>query len=623
MKNIVLCTAGHIDHGKTNMIKILTGVDTDTLKEEKERGITIDLGIASLPNSLGMNISIVDLPGHEKFIKNMIAGASAAKFVLFVIACDDGIMPQTVEHKDILKLLKIEKGIIILTKKDLVSTEKLKKLKEEIKNSFTDKYFDAFPIVAVSNKEKETYKVLYDKILEEVSKLFEEKVVDTNFFRMDIDKFYSPKGVGTVVTGTAQGDISKGEILTIYPQQIQVKVKELQSHSKSYDIIENNQRCALNISNIGVKDIKRGNFVSKNSHLIKSKIIDVLFTPLKERVYPKNNTKILLNVGTAEYKGKIKYLNDLENGNIYFQLLMEKDIFVTFEETGILRSLNTSEILGGISVLNTNGKKTKKNDKLYILKLEMLSKKSNINIDDYILEKKEFISLDKSTKNLIENKSLGENIVVLEKTGLVVHKENLSQLNRDIENYILKFHRSNPLKKGVSLTVLKSVYFRKETIKEFNDIIFSLSKEIFKVEPPYISLLNFEIKLSKEDKIVKDKILILLKKNKFIGMKIDKIEENFFSKNEFKSVFNYLYLEEYIIKIGDNFVLSGFYKEALKRLENFFIKSETITLSEYRDLLETNRDTALTYLEYFDKVGITKKIENVRILRKNIKGDFV
>ncbi|MGL6169271.1 MAG: GTP-binding protein, partial [Fusobacteriaceae bacterium] len=188
MRNIVIGTAGHIDHGKTTLVKMLTNINTDTMKEEKERGMTIDLGFAPLSGTNNENISIIDVPGHEKFIKNMVAGAKGIDFVLFLIACDDGIMPQTIEHKEILKLLRVNKGIVVLSKRDLVSEDRVENLKSEINTIFSDGFFLNFPFIEVSSKNPATYKDLYNLITDELSKNFntlKEDNLNEESFRLD------------------------------------------------------------------------------------------------------------------------------------------------------------------------------------------------------------------------------------------------------------------------------------------------------------------------------------------------------------------------------------------------------------------------------------------------------
>ncbi|WP_297597561.1 selenocysteine-specific translation elongation factor [uncultured Cetobacterium sp.] len=621
MNNIIIGTAGHIDHGKTTLVKHLTNINTDTMKEEKERGMTIDLGFAPLIAPDGKTFSIIDVPGHEKFIKNMVAGVKGIDFVLFLIACDDGIMPQTVEHKEILKLLGIHHGIIVLSKRDLVSFEEAEQLKVDITNFFDDGFFKSFPVVEVSNKDETSYTLLYEKIIEETSKIQRTNPHNHNFFRLDIDKIYSPKGVGTIVSGTSEGSISKGDFLTLYPSKVQIRIKGIQTHGKSIDTVTSHQRCAFNITNINAKDIERGNLLTNHPALLNTRLIDVLFTPLTKKILPKNNTKIRLNIATGEYFGKIKYLHDNIDKTFFFQLIMDKEIPVNFGDIGIIRSLENSSLLGGVRILNTLAMPTKKNNPLYLKKLELLCNKDEIDINEYLYHKNSFISLAQLNQELNANYCLGDfntDILILQDSNIIIHKDVLSSIKNHIFEYISLFHEKNPLKHGLSIATLKNKFFLNKNTKEFNDFLIFLSKDTFKIKDGSLSLSNFKIKLSKDDRLIKDTLLIILKNQAFKGLELKKIEASFIDKKRLKDILFYLLSEGLLIEISNNtYILKGFFKEALNRLNLFFMSNTELTLSEFRNILGSNREAALMYLEYFDFIGITKKVGTYRIF-KNI-----
>lgn len=609
MKNIVIGTAGHIDHGKTTLVKMLTDINTDTMKEEKERGMTIDLGFAPLNTPSGDIISIIDVPGHEKFIKNMVAGAKGIDFVLFLIACDDGIMPQTIEHKEILKLLGVKNGIIVLSKTDLVTSERIQELKIEIEESFQDSFFKSFPIVEVTSKDSSTYKTLYNIILKEINNL---KILDSNkeenFFRLDIDKIYSPKGIGTIVSGTTIGNIKKGDTLTLYPQKISIKIKGIQNHGKDLEEISSHQRCALNITGTTAKEIERGNLLTNSQTIMNSKIIDVLFNRLSGGELPKNNTKIRLNIGTGEYFGKIKYLHEIETDPIFFQLIMDKDIPVDFDDIGILRTLSTSSLIGGVRILTPFGVPTKKNNYIYLQKLNYLLNK-DLNLVEYLSTKKDFVyinDLNKEFNLTLNHSSFDENIFTFKSINAIIHKTILEKLKLDIKIYLEDFHNKNPLKKGVPLATVNNLFFKGQNLTiEFQDD--------FQEQNNFVSLKNFKIKLSKDEKKIKDEILVLLKKHEFNGLSFEILNEHFKSNRNFKNVFQYLLSEGLVLNLDDYYVLKGFYQEALSRLQLFFEKNSKITLAEFRDILKSNRKMALIYLENFDEKKVTKKIDNYRV----------
>ena len=609
MKNIVIGTAGHIDHGKTTLVKMLTNINTDTMKEEKERGMTIDLGFAPLNIPSGDIISIIDVPGHEKFIKNMVAGAKGINFVLFLIACDDGIMPQTIEHKEILKLLGIKNGIIVLSKRDLVTSERVEEVRSQISQEFKEEFFKDFPIVEVSLKDSSTYENLYNLILKEIENFdFSSSNNIQNIFRLDIDKIYSPKGIGTIVSGTTIGNINKGDTLTLYPQKINIKIKGIQNHGKDLEYISSQQRCALNITGVTAKELERGNLLSNSKTITNSKIIDVVFNRLSEGTIPKNNTKIRLNIGTGEYYGKIKYLQDFEEESTFFQLIMDKEIPVDFDDIGILRTLSTSSLLGGARILTPFGVPTKKNNSIYLKKLNYLLNKQ-LNVSEYLLNKGSFTYINDLNKefNLSLNEdSFDKNIFVFKTIKAIIHKENLKNLKNEINLYLNDFHLKNPLRKGVPLATINNLFFKGiNLINEFQDE--------FQEKDNFVSLKTFKVKLSKDEKKIKDEILILLKKQEFNGLSFEKLNDHFHKNINFKEVFQYLTREGLIIKLNDYFLLKGFYQEALSRLENFFLKKSQITLAEFRDILKTSRKMALLYLDNFDEKKFTKKIDDYRI----------
>ena len=609
MKNIVIGTAGHIDHGKTTLVKMLTNINTDTMKEEKERGMTIDLGFAPLNIPSGDIISIIDVPGHEKFIKNMVAGAKGINFVLFLIACDDGIMPQTIEHKEILKLLGIKNGIIVLSKRDLVTSERVDEVKAQISQEFKEEFFKDFPIVEVSLKDSSTYENLYNLILKEIENFdFSSSNNIQNIFRLDIDKIYSPKGIGTIVSGTTIGNINKGDTLTLYPQKINIKIKGIQNHGKDLEYISSQQRCALNITGVTAKELERGNLLTNSKTITNSKIIDVVFNRLSEGTIPKNNTKIRLNIGTGEYYGKIKYLQDFEEESTFFQLIMDKEIPVDFDDIGILRTLSTSSLLGGARILTPFGVPTKKNNSIYLKKLNYLLNKQ-LNVSEYLLNKGSFTYINDLNKEFnlsLNENSFDHNIFVFKTIKAIIHKENLKNLKNEINLYLNNFHLKNPLRKGVPLATINNLFFKGiNLINEFQDE--------FQEKDNFVSLKTFKVKLSKDEKKIKDEILILLKKQEFNGLSFEKLNDHFHKNINFKEVFQYLTREGLIVKLNDYFLLKGFYQEALNRLDKFFIVNTQITLAEFRDLLKTSRKMALVYLENFDEKKVTKKIDSYRI----------
>ncbi|HOA65326.1 MAG TPA: selenocysteine-specific translation elongation factor, partial [Coprothermobacter proteolyticus] len=308
MKNVIIGTAGHIDHGKTTLIKALTGKDTDRLKEEKLRGMTTDLGFAYLDLPSGIRAGIIDVPGHEKFIKNMLAGAHGIDIVMMVIAADEGIMPQTVEHLQIISLLDVKKGIVVLTKCDLVDDEWLTLVEEEVREALKGTVLENAPFVPVSST---TGKGL-DKLIAELDNLaqsIEERSHD-GIFRMPIDRVFTVQGHGTVVTGTMiSGTLKVGDEVVVYPKMLSSRVRSIQVYGEPVEAAYAGQRTAVNLSNVKVEELERGDVIAPKGALVPSRVLDVKLTLLNNVKPLKNRSRIRFYVGASEVMGRVVLLD--------------------------------------------------------------------------------------------------------------------------------------------------------------------------------------------------------------------------------------------------------------------------------------------------------------------------
>lgn len=628
MKDIVIGTAGHIDHGKTTVIKYLTGVDTDTLPEEAKRGMTIDLGFTYFELSTGDKIGIIDVPGHEKFIKNMVAGATGIDYILFIIACDDGIMPQTIEHADIINLLGIKKGVILLTKRDLATDERVEEIKTDIKSTFKNSIISQLPILEISSKSLESFtelKYFLEKDLASIKAKSETKKP----FKLSIDRVFSIKGFGTVVTGTpAQGIVKKDDALTLYPKMIDVKIRGIENHGIKVDFLSSGDRCALNLSGVETSEIKRGDILApKGSMFITSKI-DCFFTLLKGKKSIKNNHRIRLHIGTNEIIGKIKLLGTdlLEGGNSSFiQIDLEKPLVCSTGEIGILRTYSPMDTIGGIKIISPLGQKTKRNNTSYIQSLKSLMGENKEKIEEIIKNSSSNLITAKEVsiylgKEITDDEiiELNDNIIrfKISEESKYFHIKNYNFLKNSIQEYLEKFHINNSLKKGASRSEIKNKFFNAFKTKEYNIVLEDLQNDFLNVDKDSISLKSFSIKLSKENKVLKDQIFKIYKDFSFSPKSVQEIEENFLNKEEFYKLHNYMLDTEFMVPLTKNmYVLKGFFKEAEIRLRKHFAHHDKLDLSTFKTLLNTSRKFALLYLEKFDELEITKRIEDYRILK--------
>ena len=366
MKHVIIGTAGHVDHGKTCLIKALTGIDTDRLKEEKKRGITIELGFAYLDLENGQRVGIVDVPGHEKFVRNMLAGAGGMDLCMLVVAADEGIMPQTVEHLDILSILGIKNGVIVITKTDLVEPEFVELVAEDVKELVQGTFLENAPIVPVSVYKEQGLDKLKQILQEQCTALPERG--DAGHFRLPIDRVFTLKGFGTIVTGTLmEGKLKKDQNIVLYPENVPVKVRSLQVHSKDAETALAGQRVAVNVPDRKKEEILRGDVLATADSLYPTMMVDVKLEVLKhtDRVI-KHGSRVHIYHGTKELLGKVALMNqdEVKAGECAIaQLRLEEKTVLRKGDHFVLRFYSPVETIGGGVVLDACPKKHRKNDK--------------------------------------------------------------------------------------------------------------------------------------------------------------------------------------------------------------------------------------------------------------------
>ena len=352
MKNIIIGTAGHVDHGKTALIKALTGIETDRIKEEKKRGITIELGFAYLDLPDGEKAGIIDVPGHEKFVKNMLAGAGGIDLALLVIAADEGFMPQTREHLGILSLLNIPEGIIVITKKDMVDEDWLEIVCDDIRNEVKGTFLENAQMIPVSSYTGEGIEELKQAIFQLIDQKTQIKNLDVPF-RIPIDRIFSVEGFGTVITGTLiEGKMKVGDPVTIYPSRIESRIRNLQVHSHDVEEAYAGQRVAVNLAGLKKSDLNKGDVVAVPDSMHTTMMIDIKLTILKdcEREIL-NATRLHLYHGARDVLCKVVLLDrdSISAGeSCYAQLRLEEEIAVKTGDRFVLRFYSPLETIGGV-----------------------------------------------------------------------------------------------------------------------------------------------------------------------------------------------------------------------------------------------------------------------------------
>ena len=634
MKNVIIGTAGHIDHGKTTLIKALTGRNTDRLKEEKERGISIDLGFTYFDLPSGKRAGIIDVPGHEKFIKNMLAGIGGIDIVVLVIAADEGVMPQTKEHLNILKLLKVKKGIIALTKKDMVDSEWLEMISDQVQLEVEGTFLEEAKIIPVSSIKGDGLKDLIEEI-DRMAEVVEQK--DTaSHFRLPIDRVFTVVGFGTVVTGTlVSGSIKEGDKVELYPSNLQSRIRSIQVHDKDVKEAEAGQRVAVNIANVSVEEVHRGNVLSKPGSMEPTMMIDAKIEMLDDALVSiDNRDRLRLYHGTSEIMCRVVLLDrdELKPGDSAFvQLRLEEQIACKKTDRFVIRFYSPMITIAGGTILDPNPPKRKRFNEDVMEELTIKEKGDPTSVVDQFLlqnsdkfyEEKEIVKqlglIDDRFKSIVS--ALKDNGVALEfkqgEDSYYAHKKYLNVVGDQLQKILTEFHSKNPLKAGISKEEIKSKLFEAVKPRLYDLILdYYVVNNAIKLENQFVSKWDFKVAFTENQEKLKSFLLSMYSENEFNPPKFsDILGSNKFDKNQTQMVFNALINMGYLVKLEDDIVfVKDAYNQAIQRVREHINQKGFIQLGEFRDLLGTSRKYAMALLDCFDQQKITKRVEDKRIL---------
>jgi len=635
-KSVIVGTAGHVDHGKSTLIKVLTGIDPDRLKEEKERGITIDLGFAHLILPSGILAGIVDVPGHERFIHNMVIGAGGVDLVMLVIAADEGVMPQTVEHLEISELLGIKDGFVILTKVDLVDEELLELVTEDVREFLKGTFLEGAPIIPFSAFTLQGNEDII-KVLDEKAKKVQEKPIHKPF-RLPIDGVFTVKGHGTVVRGTAiSGEVALGDEVMVYPQGILTKVRGIQVHGKPVDKAYAGMRTALNLLNVSKDEVERGNVVSLPGILKPTQWLDVEIKMVRKLSKPlKNFENLLLYMGTSEVLAKLILVvkNELPaNERDVAQLFVSKPIVCFRDDRFILRRPGTNETVAGGRVLLPVTARRKRTKPLEKEELLFLAQGDLSEIAYYLIKKKgrrglkvEDLSYSLSIygqelEDIIN--SLNEKLIIIPEgeTRYLFAKSALAELKEEILERLEKYHQANPLSPGLSKEALKSRLSDELNHLLYERAIYQLLQEqkLHKDKDLYLLPQYRNIK-STELEELKKKVEQTFLKEGLTPRDAEEILLDFGDKYYVaKELLKLLQRESVLIPVTEKLVYHRNILEEVKRkVFDYFERHKELTVSAFKDLFGGNlsRKYLIPLLEYLDKEKITLRVGDKRVLRK-------
>tara|TARA_B100000029_G_scaffold113649_3_gene106026 strand:+ start:15370 stop:17118 length:1749 start_codon:yes stop_codon:yes gene_type:complete len=576
-----ICTAGHVNHGKTSLVKSLTGLDTDRLIEEKKRGLSIELGYAKYQIDKNLYASIIDTPGHENFIRNMISGAHAVDQVILVIAANEGIMPQTIEHLDIIKLLSIKNVIFVISKIDLSTSEEISKIKKDINKIITNYSLNENEILEISNLQNTGVDKL-KKIIKENITSSEKKSIQGG--RFSVDRVFSLKGIGTIATGTLIGNtISNKSSLEILPNSRELKVKKLQAFNEDLEIISPGSRVSINIQNFGTNEIKKGDIIGEKNHILESKLVYVKVDLLKKI---KNYSEIIFHTGSSKTIGKIKLINNTKIARIN----LNKTIAFIIGDKFIFRN-NSGTVGGGEIIFH----------KKILLEKELESAVINEHKKiEFFLDMYKTISINTLVKYLGKKKEeilrlLDNNneFISFEKESYVISSKYLIEeaklFLKEVENY----HKNNPLRKGLPLSNINE---KKEKKLIINTLV---RKKLIKIKDGFVQKTKFIPKLDSNQKSKINNYLNLINVKDYMPPTDNHLEID---------LMNYLVEQQLIVKCSKNVY---YFIDSYKKLKNEILEINKINKKINIDLVRKNLGMSRKYC-----LAILDRLEEEKVINR-------
>lgn len=631
MPHTIIGTAGHIDHGKTALVKALTGVDTDRLREEKERGLTIDLGFAHY----GDRATIIDVPGHEKFIRNMVAGVATIDLVLFVVAADDGVMPQTREHLDILQLLQVKRGLIVITKADLVDEEWLELVKEDVREIVRGTFLEEAPVIFVSSvtgRGIDDLRAMLDQFL-----AAQEGRASQGIFWMPIDRSFTMKGFGTVVTGSVlSGEVKVGDTVELLPQQRRARIRGLQTHNRDVERVSAGDRAAINLQGVAKEEVERGNVLASAGYFQPSHRFDARVQLLKSARRPlKANDRVRLHVGTEEVMARVRPLgaDEIPPGSQgYIQLRLERQAVARRLDPFVIRQYSPTVTIGGGVVLDPNAPRHRRSEPGVLDRLQALEQEnpeevveSRLATSGLAAQSLEQLAAetglprDRAAK-VLDNLVEAGHLVALKKDGkpAYLHIVPFQRLQNDILAALEQFHQQQPLKLGLRRRELQDRLGTRIHGAVIHQAIETLkgSGEIEEVEA-MLRRTGHRVQLDPERQALREKIAELLYEEGFatsneaeiaamLGSDVGRVQE----------VLGVMHSLGEVVRLEGGIYFHPKRVEEARRAVVRFLKEEgELRVSQFKEAVaETSRKYSVPLLNYLDSLGVTRRQGDVRVL---------
>lgn len=633
MKNFIIGTAGHIDHGKTELIKALTGTDTDRLKEEKERGISIELGFAEMELPGGVTAGVVDVPGHEHFVKNMLAGATGFDLVLLVVAADDGVMPQTLEHLAIVDLLGVRDGVVAITKADLVDEEMVELVREDVSEALAGTALEEAETVVTSSRTGQGLDELRSALVRAAGRARERD--SSGPFRLPVDRVFTLRGIGTVVTGTLwEGSVADGDEAVIQPSGRKVRVRNVQVHGKEVERALAGQRVALNLPGISTDEIERGDVIGTPGHLHPTLMVDGLLHLIAGAPRAlKNRARVRFHHGTREVMARVVLLGGREElapgESSYVQFRLEKPAVVLYGDRYILRSYSPVTTIGGGRILDSHPRKHRPHQQGILNTLERrergvprdlvllvaeerglplthgeLLSWSEIREGDFELALRELLSAG----DLVEVQGDGE--------PMYVPPAILSDLQDQLARLTAEMHAANPLRAGVEKEALRRRLDSGMGVDVFDALLRSaVSAGRLEVEGGRVREAGKSVTLGEKEREQKEALLRAIREGGFAPPLFKELMDiTGLDKSKLRDMLNLLLEEGAVEQVNpEYFLAAGKIAEAEERIRSHLENHGSLAVPQLKDMLGASRKYSIPLLEFFDRRRVTRREGDVRV----------
>ncbi|MDR1728326.1 MAG: selenocysteine-specific translation elongation factor [Acidobacteriota bacterium] len=631
MRHVIVGTAGHIDHGKSALIRAMTGVDPDRLKEEQARGITIDLGFAHL--DLGdVQVGFVDVPGHEKFVKNMLAGVGGIDFVLLVVAADESIMPQTREHFDICRLLGVASGIVVVTKTDMVDGEMLELVVDEVRDTVKGSFLENADVIPVSSKTGDGIDRLKAAIHDLSAKMRQRPA--NRLLRLPIDRAFSIRGFGTVLTGTlTSGEVQKDQEVELVPGGLTAKVRGIQVHGEMTGRATSGQRTAVNLQGVDLAAVERGMVLTVPRTFRATQILDVRLSLLPDAKPLRHLVKVRFHQGTKETLARVALIGRdiLAPGETaYAQLRLDEPVFCLHGDAFIIRRFSPTVTIGGGVILHPNPSKHKSTDR------EALDALRELDQDD--LARKIPVLLAVDVKRAIDLKELnsllglpvaeltrictelakaGKLVLLPAAAPVLILPEVVAALEKSTLALVTAFHKKNPLLKGVSKEELRKRFYDGLPLEVFRHCLDGLAEKrriMFLDEA--VSLYGRDASLSPEEEKTRKLIEEAVRESGYQPPTLAELQGALAAKpEEVKRIFFWMIKERQLVKVAEDLVYLRTTLDDIKaQLKVRFPSGSKLGVPDFKELFGITRKHAIPLLEFMDREKFTRRLGADRVV---------